>query len=505
MRKLLTLTTALTLLSSFSAPALAQPGDLTASGGSFAGYSNTSGNSSISLTNLATQARNSLQNGGSLSQLATQAREALQNGGGNGAAHADISQLATLARDALQNGGGNVDISELATLALNALQNGGGNGAAHVDISELATLARSALQNDGGNVDISELATLVQKSLQNGGSLSRLATEAREALQNGHNASPNRGESPYAVPTSLLGNNALRNQAYTMNTWVTPPWNSPYDTTQNQAPAGSSQFDSRSWISQMPNSEGYSTTLGFQAPYSGGHGPLIGDSYSNIEISFDPLGRNQLPTPNAPRVASLFDGLGNNSVTQAVANNANNPARSLAFIQTAALVQAGILPLHFLITWGAGSSDLDLHLTGPLGNDRFHIYFAKYGSLTGVPGAALDNDCVSSSCAEVIRVEQLNPGGVYRASVYNYGDGAGLNLADQSGVEMMLVRGGTIQPVVGPNDTGSMVTGGDILYRGSPTTGQAGDTWTAFEVDPQSGAVNFVNQMSTSSNSGSVQ
>ena len=316
------------------------------------------------------------------------------------------------------------------------------------------------------------------------------------------------GGAPFATQTNLLGNAALNNAAYTLNTWAVNPWNTPFGNEQNQAAAGLNQFDARSWISEMPNGEGYSTTLGFQAPYSGGHGPLVSDMYSNIEVSFDPLGRAGLPTPGAPRVATLFDGL-SNPIAQSVANSINSPTQSLAFIQTAALVQAGILPLHFLITWGAGSSDLDLHLTGPLGASRFHIYFSARGSLTGEPHAALIDDCVSASCAEVIRVEEFNagttPNQVYRASVYNYGDGAGTNLSSQSGVEMMVVRGGTVQQVQGATDTGSIVTGGEILFRGSPTPGQAGDTWTAIEVNPDTGDVNFVNQISTSGSSGNVQ
>ena len=300
---------------------------------------------------------------------------------------------------------------------------------------------------------------------------------------------------PYALPTNLLGNETLNNIAYTRNTWVNPPWNTPYQ----------SSADSRSWISQLPNGgQGYSPTLGFQAPYSGGHGPLVADSYSNVDITFDPLGRAGLPTAGAPYVANLFDGI-SSTITQAIASSINAP--SLAFVQTAALVQAGILPLHFLITWGGGSSDLDLHVTGPLGLNRFHIYYAANGSLTNNPHAKLIDDCVSTNCAEVVRIEQLNDGGVYRASVFNYGDQdtSSTNLSSNSGVVMMVVRGGTVGAIQGDNDLGSIVTGGDILYQGSPTPGQAGNTWTAFEVNPETGAITFVNQMGNSAGSGSVQ
>jgi hypothetical protein len=311
---------------------------------------------------------------------------------------------------------------------------------------------------------------------------------------------------PMAISTGLMGNSSLHNPANTLNSWAIPPWNAPYESTETQPAAGLSQFDATSWISQMPNGQGYSTTLGFQAPYSGGHGPLVSSSYSNVQIQFNPLGIGGLPTPGGTTVASLFDGLGNNPAVQAIADSLN-PAQSLALIQTAALVQAGILPLHFLITWGAGSSDLDLHLTGPMGANRFHIYFGARGSLTAEPNAALIDDCISASCAEVIRIEDFNPGGVYRASVYNYGNGSGTNLASDSGVEMMVIRGGEYQTVTGANgDTGTIVTGGDILFQGSPTPGQSGNTWRAIEVNPDTGEVIFVNQMGdTAGGSGNVQ
>ncbi len=308
--------------------------------------------------------------------------------------------------------------------------------------------------------------------------------------------------SPCAIPTGLLGNEVLNDPAYYLDTWAMPPWLTPYDIGPSQAAAGLSQFDARSWISQMPNGAGYSTTTGFPHPYSGLYGPLVSDSYSNTDITFDPLGRSGLPTEGAPVVASLFDGLRGSPIAEAVANGAN-----LSYAQTAALVQAGILPLHFLITWGANSSDLDLHLTGPLGNSRFHIYYAARGSLTQQPNARLIDDCVSASCGEVIRVEGLNSGGVYRASVYNYGDQSfsSTNLSTSSNVRLQVVRGGTVRAISGATDNGSTVIGGEVLFSGSPTAGQVGNTWRAVEVNPNTGDVTFVNEITNSINSASVR
>lgn len=500
MRKSLIFSSALTcLLVAGGSAAYAQSSVLNATGGSFQGYNNAStlgGSSGPSGYNNGGTGDSSAQQGGNY------------NAQGGGAGSPPPTTYVTI----LMPDGQFVDIDMnsipaagqvLSLPSGERVQVGGSNNG---NILITMPNGQSVTVNPNNIPAAGQVLTLpngqrVQVGTDNGSGPFRRAYEQteEERAHTGNIIAPllpddgPRAPLPYAVPTNLLGNATLNNIAYTGNAWVNPPWNTPYQ----------SQSDSRSWISQLPNGQGYSPTLGFQAPYSGGHGPLVADSYSNVEVSFDPLGRAGLPTAGAPYVANLFDGI-SSSITQAVASSVNLP--SLALVQTALLVQAGILPLHFLITWGAGSSDLDLHLTGPLGHNRFHIYFSARGSLTNSPHAELIDDCVSASCGEVIRVEQLNSGGVYRASVFNYGQsGANTNLSNSSGVEMMVIRGGTVQHISGPDDTGSIVTGGDILFRGSPSPGLSGDTWTAVEVNPNTGAVTFVNQISTSNNSSNVQ
>lgn len=162
-------------------------------------------------------------------------------------------------------------------------------------------------------------------------------------------------------------------------------------------------------------------------------------------------------------------------------------------------------PFHFWITWGAGASDLDLHLTGPLGTGagRFHVYYGNSGSLTGPPYALLHLDQISTNGSEVITVSRFIAGDVYRASVYNFSDQSptSTNLSTASGVQMKLVTGGT----VANTSSGSVVTGGTILATLTPPSGLAGNTWRAVEINPATGQINQVNQILNSSSSSAVQ
>ena len=171
------------------------------------------------------------------------------------------------------------------------------------------------------------------------------------------------------------------------------------------------------------------------------------------------------------------------------------------------LVNQGLLPLHILITWGAGASDLDIHLTGPNGDERFHVFYLNKGSLEDGPKAAIIDDCISSNCSEVIRVEELKKGGVYRASVFNFGDSRSTsdNLSSNSEVEIELIRGGTLVQIEGDTDLGSQISGGETLFKGSPTAGLIGNTWKAIEINPDNNNVTFINEITNSTNSRAVE
>ena len=147
-------------------------------------------------------------------------------------------------------------------------------------------------------------------------------------------------------------------------------------------------------------------------------------------------------------------------------------------------------PFNVILTWGAGSYDLDLHMTGPLGEataDRFHIYYAAKGDLAAQPFAALIKDCICNSGSEVVLTSALNRGGVYRVSVFNYGDQAATssNLSSASSAQIQIVRGGTTESV----GNGTTITGGHTLLTTSVPNGGAGNTWVAVELDPRNGRI----------------
>lgn len=162
-------------------------------------------------------------------------------------------------------------------------------------------------------------------------------------------------------------------------------------------------------------------------------------------------------------------------------------------------------PFNVILTWGQNSYDLDLHMTGPLGEgsaERFHIYFSAEGDLESQPYAALIKDCVCNAGSEVILTTALNGGGVYRVSVFNYGDDAATstNLANASEARIQIVRGGTTQSV----GNGTTIVGGHTILDVTAPAGQPGNTWTAVELDPANGRITVPRRISQSNSSGDV-
>ena len=147
-------------------------------------------------------------------------------------------------------------------------------------------------------------------------------------------------------------------------------------------------------------------------------------------------------------------------------------------------------PFNVILTWGPGAFDLDLHMTGPTGEgntDRFHIYYAAAGNLQDFPFASLIRDCICNSGSEVILTSALMRGGVYRVSVFNFGDPSAnsTNLSNQSNAVIQIVRGGEIQPV----GSGTTIIGGHTILTINVPNGQFGNTWIAAELDPRSGRI----------------
>jgi hypothetical protein len=156
------------------------------------------------------------------------------------------------------------------------------------------------------------------------------------------------------------------------------------------------------------------------------------------------------------------------------------------------------------VSWGPGAFDLDLHATGPTGisGQRFHVFFASTGSLTAQPFTLLHQDCICSNGSEAITIQQINQGGVYRFSVFNFGNQSttGTNLSNQSGAVFRFVQGGTVVNL----SQGSTITGGTTLATIAIPTGQAGNTWVVGEYDPATNTFRATNTITNATSSSAV-
>lgn len=162
-------------------------------------------------------------------------------------------------------------------------------------------------------------------------------------------------------------------------------------------------------------------------------------------------------------------------------------------------------PFNVILTWGDGAYDLDLHMTGPLGDaagNRFHIYYAAAGALDQQPYASLIKDCICSAGSEVILTSALNTGGVYRVSVFNFGDqsATSTNLSNLSNATIQIVRGGMTQSV----GNGTTIIGGRVILTTKVPVSGAGNTWVAVELDPKNGRITVPARIKQSTDSGSV-
>lgn len=230
-------------------------------------------------------------------------------------------------------------------------------------------------------------------------------------------------------------------------------------------------------------------------------GPLWSDR--PYQVRPDPYGRRGRSS-GGPEVANLFDT--DLDIYLRVLGSEFDYVRQLLVNDHRGLDRMLAQPFNVLLTWGANANDLDLHMTGPLVNssDRFHIYYAARGELDGQPFAELIKDCICTSGSEVILTSALNTGsGVYRVSVFNFGDqsATSTNLADESQAVLRIVRGGTAVSV----GNGTTINGGVTLLTVGVPSGQPGNTWVAAEVDPNNGSITAPGMINTSSGSANVE
>jgi len=146
-------------------------------------------------------------------------------------------------------------------------------------------------------------------------------------------------------------------------------------------------------------------------------------------------------------------------------------------------VDLGGAMFRIILKWNNVPYDLDSHLTGPNDeNGRFHIHFAN----PYFNGARLDRDDRDGTGPEMVTIDYLQPGGVYRFSVHDYKSG-GLTSSD------------TLAKSVAKVDVYS--ESGLVSFN---VPNQEGTLWTVFEID-ESGNVVPVNTMGYEVNQGGIR
>jgi hypothetical protein len=234
--------------------------------------------------------------------------------------------------------------------------------------------------------------------------------------------------------------------------------------------------------------------------------PLTDTSRDFARLLYGPL-RSDRPYEWALDPSGLDNDFSQEGMTVAWLNGMSQRdyLRALISGDTTALSRLLAQPFNVLLTWGPGAFDLDLHMTGPSGTSaaqRFHIYYAATGRLDDFPFAELIRDCICASGSEVILTSSLIQGGVYRVSVFNFGNqsATSTNLANGSQAVLQIVRGG--QAV--PQGNGTTIVGGTVIYTGEPPPDQPGNTWVAVEIDPRTGRIRAPNVITQNQGSASV-
>ena len=140
-----------------------------------------------------------------------------------------------------------------------------------------------------------------------------------------------------------------------------------------------------------------------------------------------------------------------------------------------------------VLTWGSSPSDLDAHLTGPKGDgNRFHVYWNnKIGQSTdGETIARLISDRRGGFGPESIAIKKLISG-TYRFSVHNY------SANEAEGDSSLAVQSNAKVRVFSED---GLAYEFDIAGDDAPEV-KVGNTWRVFEIDGETGAVTFVNEM----------
>ena len=156
--------------------------------------------------------------------------------------------------------------------------------------------------------------------------------------------------------------------------------------------------------------------------------------------------------------------------------------------QDLVLAPNGSTDIRIVLTWGAEPQDLDSHLTGPDGANRFHVYFAGSGNFNAPPFAGLDTDDTFSYGPETISITQMSAGN-YRYSVHDF-----TNRNNPSNT--LLGNSGAVVRVYTSNG----------LFRQFSVPQGTGNLWTVFEMTGTltNPVIVFRNEMSFTNNANTI-
>lgn len=143
--------------------------------------------------------------------------------------------------------------------------------------------------------------------------------------------------------------------------------------------------------------------------------------------------------------------------------------------------------IRIVLTWGSGL-DLDSHLTGPILEDRFHVYWywENIGSSTSPPFAKLDIDDKDYGPETITIYQQYD--GVYRYSVHDHSNivSTDSTALSNSSAQVKVYRGATL-----------------LETFNVPVVNGGANLWTVFEMTGDT--ITPVNSMRNENNSLSVQ
>lgn len=141
---------------------------------------------------------------------------------------------------------------------------------------------------------------------------------------------------------------------------------------------------------------------------------------------------------------------------------------------------------RFVLTWGEHPYDLDSHLTGPNGNNRFHVFFHDKVARSGSEELAnLDVDDITSYGPETITIVKKDDG-VYRYSVHDYTN------RGKTDSKAMSNSGATVK----------VYNGSNLLKTFNVPTNVVGTVWTVFELNGNT--IVPKNEISNESNAGAI-